>query len=102
MCIRDSINPIGGLAASGKSPLAWSKLSHGFAGLVRELADQGFRGPFAVADGRIVHNAGGSEAQELSFAIASAVEYLRALHTGGVPLEAARGMIYCLLYTSDA
>jgi methylmalonyl-CoA mutase len=98
---RASINPIGGLAASGKSPLAWSKLSQGFAGLVRELADQGFRGPFAVADGRIVHNAGGSEAQELSFAIASAVEYLRALHTGGVPLEAARGMIYFRL-SADA
>jgi methylmalonyl-CoA mutase len=99
--LRASINPIGGLAASGKSPLAWSKLSQGFAGLVRELADQGFRGPFAVADGRIVHNAGGSEAQELSFAIASAIEYLRALHTGGVPLEAARGMIYFRL-SADA
>jgi methylmalonyl-CoA mutase len=92
--LRASINPIGGLAASGKSPLAWSKLSQGFAGLVRELADQGFRGPFAVADGRIIHNAGGSEAQELSFAIASAVEYLRALQASGVPLDTARGMIY--------
>ena len=92
--LRASINPIGGLAASGKSPLAWSKLSQGFAGLVRKLADQGFRGPFAVADGRIVHNAGGSEAQELSFAIASAVEYLRALQASGVQLDTARGMIY--------
>jgi methylmalonyl-CoA mutase len=92
--LRASINPIGGLAASGKSPLAWSKLSQGFAGLVRGLADQGFRGPFAVADGRIIHNAGGSEAQELSFAIASAVDYLRALEASGVPLDAARGMIY--------
>ena len=92
--LRASINPIGGLAASGKSPLAWSKISQGFAGLVRKLADQGFRGPFAVADGRIIHNAGGSEAQELSFAIASAVEYLRALQASGVQLDTARGMIY--------
>jgi len=92
--MRASINPIGGFAASGRSPLAWSKLSQGFTGLVRELADQGFRGPFAVADGRIIHNAGGSEAQELSFAIASAVEYLRALEASGVALDAARGMIY--------
>jgi methylmalonyl-CoA mutase len=92
--LRASINPIGGLAASGKSPLAWSKLSQGFAGLVRKLADQGFRGPFTVADGRIIHNAGGSEAQELSFAIASAVEYLRALQASGVQLDTARGMIY--------
>jgi len=99
--LRASINPIGGIAASGKSPLAWSKLSQGFTGLVRELADQGFRGPFAVADGRIVHNAGGSEAQELSFAIASAVEYLRALEASGVALDAARGMIYFRL-SADA
>lgn len=99
--LRASINPIGGLAASGKSPLAWSKLSQGFAGLVRELADQGFRGPFAVADGRIIHNAGGSEAQELSFAIASAVEYLRALQASSVQLDTARGMIYFRL-SADA
>jgi methylmalonyl-CoA mutase len=68
---------------------------------VRALADQGFRGPFAVADGRIIHNAGGSEAQELSFAIASAVTYLRALEAGGIPLSAARGMIYFRL-SADA
>ena len=54
------------------------------------LADQGFRGPFAVADGRIIHNAGGSEAQELAFAIAAAVDYLRALEAGGVAARCAR------------
>ena len=43
-----------------------------FAAMVGELAGAGFRGPFAVADGRIIHNAGGSEAQELAFALASA------------------------------
>ncbi|HSP50162.1 MAG TPA: methylmalonyl-CoA mutase subunit beta [Pseudolabrys sp.] len=92
--LRASINPIGGFAASGASPKPWSALSKNFSAMVRELADQGFRGPFAVADGRIIHNAGGSEAQELSFAIASAVEYLRALEANGVPLDAARGIIY--------
>ena len=92
--MRASINPIGGFAASGASPRPWSELSKSFSGMVRELADQGFRGPFAVADARIIHNAGGSEAQELSFAIASAVDYLRALAASGVPLDAARGMIY--------
>ncbi len=92
--MRASINPIGGFAASGASPRPWSELSKSFSGMVRELASQGFRGPFAVADGRIVHNAGGSEAQELAFAIASAVDYLRALQTSGVALDAARGMIY--------
>ncbi|HEY1541799.1 MAG TPA: methylmalonyl-CoA mutase subunit beta [Xanthobacteraceae bacterium] len=92
--MRASINPIGGFAASGTSPRPWEALAQGFAAMVRELADQGFAGPFAVADGRIVHNAGGSEAQELAFAIASAVQYLRALERSGVALDAARRMVY--------
>ena len=92
--MRASLNPLGGFAAFGTSPGPWSVLSRIFSERVRELAAQGFRGPFAVADGRIVHNAGGSEAQELAFAIAGAVEYLRALVAGGVALDAARGMIY--------
>jgi methylmalonyl-CoA mutase len=69
--------------------------------MVRELADRGFRGPFAVADGRIIHNAGGSEAQELAFAVASGVAYLRALEARGVALDAARRMIYFRL-SADA
>ncbi len=92
--MRASINPIGGFAASGASPQSWRVLMHGFAEMVTGLVKQGFRGPFAVADGRIIHNAGGSEAQELAFALASAVEYLRALSANGVPLDAARAMIY--------
>jgi methylmalonyl-CoA mutase len=92
--LRASINPIGGFAASGTSPRPWPELAKAFAAMARELADQGFAGPFAVADGRIVHNAGGAEAQELAFAIASGVDYLRALEAGGVPLDAARRMIY--------
>jgi methylmalonyl-CoA mutase len=92
--LRASLNPIGGFAASGTSPRPWSELSKIFAAGVRDLAEQGFRGPFAVADGRIIHNAGGSEAQELAFAIAAAVDCLRALVAAGVPLDAARGMIY--------
>jgi methylmalonyl-CoA mutase len=99
--MRASINPVGGFAATGKSPQAWNAISKGFAGLIGELASKGFRGPFAVADGRIIHNAGGSEAQELSFVIASAVEYLRALETSGLPLDTARAMIYFRL-SADA
>jgi len=92
--MRASINPIGGFAASGAAPMPWRELSKIVTTNIRILAEQGYRGPFAVADGRIIHNAGGSEAQELAFAIAAAVDCLRALEAGGVPLEAARGMIY--------
>ena len=99
--LRTALNPIGGFAAAGTAPGPWHVLSRIFSERVRELSGQGFRGPFAVADGRIVHNAGGSEVQELAFALASAVDYLRALEASGVALDAARGMIYFRL-SADA
>ena len=92
--MRGSINPIGGMAAAGGSVQPWPALAASFAELVGGLAAEGFRGPFSVADGRVIHNAGGSESQELAFALACAVAYLRALEAGDVPLEAARRMIY--------
>jgi methylmalonyl-CoA mutase len=92
--MRASINPLGGFAAAAHSPQPWSKTATAFAALVGELAGHGFSGPFAVADGRIIHNAGGSEAQELAFALACATAYLRALEAGGIALEAGRRLIY--------
>ena len=41
-------------------------------GAAKNLAALGFKGPFIVADGRVIHDAGGSEAQELAFVLASA------------------------------
>ncbi len=67
--IRFSINPIGGFAACGTSPRRWKDLAPYFAEMIRGLAGDGFRGPFAVADGRVIHNAGGSDAQELAFTL---------------------------------
>ncbi len=54
-----------------------------------------------MADGRVVHDAGGSEAQELAFVLAVAVAYLRALEASGMPLDAARDMIYARM-SADA
>ena len=99
--LRFSLNPIGGFAASGRSSQTWQNLAPSFAATIGELAADGFRGPFAVADGRIIHNAGGSEAQELAFALASALTYLRALEQSGMSLEAAYAAIYFRL-TADA
>ena len=92
--LRASINPVGGFAASGHGAKSWKDLANDFSAIVGALAGEGFRGPFAVADGRIIHNAGGSEAQELAFALASAVAYLRALEANGMSLSAARDAIY--------
>jgi methylmalonyl-CoA mutase len=96
--VRFSINPIGGFAAAGKSAQSWKELASAFASMIGELTAAGFRGPFAVADGRVIHNAGGSEAQELAFALASAVAYLRVLESDGIAIEkhAMRSISGCL------
>jgi len=92
--IRFGFDPIGAAAVGSAGPLPWSGLVPIFNAAISDLAAQGFRGPFAAADGRAIHNAGGSEAQELAYALAVAVEYLRALEAGGIALATARGMIY--------
>ncbi len=99
--IRFSINPIGGFAACGTSPRRWPDMAPYFAKMVSGFAADGFRGPFVVADGRVIHNAGGSDAQELAFALANAVTYLRALESGGMTLDRARNAIYFRL-SADA
>jgi len=99
--LRFSINPIGGFAAAGRSAQGWQELALPFAETIAALANDGFRGPFGVADGRVIHNAGGSEAQELAFALACAVAYLRALEQSGMALQAAYDAIYFRL-TADA
>lgn len=92
--IRFGLAPLSVLAANGWNAAAWDAMGPLFAALVTELKDQGFAGPFAAGDGRPVHAAGGSEAQELAFALATAVSYLRALEAGGMDLDAARQAIY--------
>ena len=99
--IRFGFDPIGAAAAHGGSRLPWSGLAPMFNAGISDLSAQGFRGPFACADGRLVHNAGGSEAQELAYVLAVAVAYLRALEASGRALDAARAMVYFRL-SSDA
>ena len=95
--IRFGRDPIGTCAVSGSSPSAWSELAPVVANSIKDLAATGFKGPFAVADGRAVHDAGGSEVQELAFVLAACTAYLRALENAGVALEEARDMIYVRL-----
>jgi methylmalonyl-CoA mutase len=92
--IRFGFDPIGAAATGGGSPLAWGELAPIFNAVISDLAGRGFRGPFAPADGRVIHNAGGSEAQELAYVLAVAVQYLRTLEAGGIALDAARRMLY--------
>jgi methylmalonyl-CoA mutase len=92
--IRFGFDPIGVLAANGWNSVVWPDMANVFASLVGEMIAQGFKGPFAVGDGRPVHAAGGSEAQELAFALSTALAYVRAAHEGGVSLDTARRLIF--------
>src|SRR5262249_20134880 len=92
--IRFGFDPLGDIAAGAQSASSWRNDGAGFAASINDLASQGYKGPFAAADGRVVHNAGGSEAQELAWVLATALAYLRALEASGIPLGDAQQMIY--------
>jgi methylmalonyl-CoA mutase len=99
--IRYGLDPIGACAVWGSSPYSWPEIAPAVTGAIKGLAAMGFKGPFAVADGRVIHDAGGSEVQELAFVLAASVQYMRALESAGVMLEDTQGMIYARL-SADA
>ncbi|MCP9626042.1 methylmalonyl-CoA mutase subunit beta [Rhodopseudomonas palustris] len=99
--IRFGIDPLGARAVQGSSASDWAEIAGGVAQVATGLAALGFKANLLAADGRVIHDAGGSEAQELAFVLASATAYLRALDAAGVPLDQARSMIYARL-SSDA
>ena len=68
--IRFGLDPLGACAVWGSSPYSWSEIVPAVTGAIKGLAAMGFKGPFAAADGRVIHDAGGSEVQELAFALA--------------------------------
>jgi methylmalonyl-CoA mutase len=93
---------IGAHTLTGTLPITFADLMPRFAEHVGSLARLGYRAPLTLADGRIVHNAGGTEAQELAYAIAVALTYCRALEAAGHPLDDARRMIgFCLAADTD-
>jgi len=99
--VKFGYNPIGRIAAGKSAAGDWHAIGPKLAAAVKDHRAAGFRGPFVVADGRIIHAAGGTEAQELAVILSSAVAYLRALEAGGIDLVAARAGLYVRI-TSDA
>ncbi|QDM16519.1 methylmalonyl-CoA mutase [Tardiphaga sp. vice352] len=99
--IRFGYDPIGATAVWGQSAYNWWEMAPAVTEAIKKLSASGFNGPFAVADGRIIHDAGGSEVQELAWVLAVMVSYLRALEDANIPVETARSMIYARL-SADA
>jgi len=99
--IRFGLDPLGAGAVWGSSPYSWSEIVPAVTSAIKSLAAQGFKGPLAAADGRVIHDAGGSEVQELAFVLAAGVAYLRAMEAAGISLEDAQGLVYARL-SADA
>lgn len=99
--IRFGLDPLGACAVWGSSPYSWSEIVPAVTSAIQGLTALGFKGPLAAADGRVIHDAGGSEVQELAFVLAAGVAYLRAIESAGVSLEDAQGMVYARL-SADA
>jgi methylmalonyl-CoA mutase len=99
--LRFNYQALSTMAVCGRAPSPWSEMQKPFAKVVGGLMGRGFRGPFVLADGRAVHDAGGSEAQELAFTLSLALAYLRMLEAGHIDLDAARDAISFRL-TADA
>ncbi len=77
--IAFGLDPLGRRARTG----AFDPQTGALRGAVDRLREHGFAGPFAAADARCVHDAGGTSAQELAFALAAGLSYLRELEDPG-------------------
>lgn len=87
------MDPIGMLASTGALAISLPALGKRIAETIGDLKSRGFAGPFLAADGRIWHEAGATEAQELGAVLATAVTYLRLLEVEGLALAEARDAI---------
>src|SRR5262249_14739336 len=82
--IRFGHDALGAHTLTGTLPIPYSDLMPRFGEHVASLARAGFKRPLAAADGRIVHNAGGSEVHELAYTLAVAVAYLHPPENAGI------------------
>jgi methylmalonyl-CoA mutase len=97
LSIDFGLDPIGAFARLGRFSAPWKEVAARSADTAHALGGDGFPGGVFLCDGRVVHDAGGSEAQELAFVLACGVAYLRALEEGGHDLDAARRLLSFLL-----
>ena len=91
------LDPFGTLATRGLLDATPKAAIERRAQFAADFVRRGFRGQAFLADARPVHDAGGSEAQELAYALACALAYWRALEAAGLALDAARTQISFLL-----
>jgi methylmalonyl-CoA mutase len=91
------LDPIGAMAAQGRMSASWDAVAQRMGDTLSHLTARGFAGRAFLADGRVYHEAGASEAQELAAVLATGIGTLRALEVRGHSLNAARRAISFLL-----
>ena len=84
-----NVDPIAELARSGSLPGSFEDALSQTADFVKTVAPVYTGSTFIRVDARPAHCAGGTEAQELAFAMASGVTFLKALLDAGLSLETA-------------
>jgi methylmalonyl-CoA mutase len=94
------LDPLGAFAHGGKV-IERGELSRRFGDMFTLATSADHQGPVAQADARVYHGAGSSEAQELGFALATSVDYMRMLEAGGIAPADATPRISIML-TADA
>lgn len=77
------VEPIRSFAEAGALPAPIEHLASGAADMLASLRARGFASPVFMADQRLAHGAGASEAQELAGALASALELVRRISDAG-------------------
>ncbi|HEX5008482.1 MAG TPA: methylmalonyl-CoA mutase family protein [Hyphomonadaceae bacterium] len=97
-----NVDPIGALARTGGLPGPADEEMAQAAAFARDVASEFPKAIALRADSRPVHEAGGTEVQELAFMVASGAEYVRALMTAGVSADnACRTILFTCSVGSD-
>ncbi len=84
-----NVDPIGALARTGALPGSTDEEMAQAASFARDVAGEFPKATALRADSRPVHEAGGTEVQELAYLVASGAEYVRALMTAGLTADQA-------------
>ncbi len=90
--IRFGIDPLGILAAfgpAGANGAREGEIGQELAAILGALRDKGFTGPLTEADGRVFHDAGANNLQELGAVTANAIALVRMLIKAGMATKSA-------------
>lgn len=100
--IAFNVDPVGALSRIGGLPGPVDEELAFAASFARDVAGEFPLSTALRADSRAVHEAGGTEVQELAFLIAAGAEYLRALIRAGLsPEDACRTILFTTSVGSD-